>query len=100
MAIDWNLPLCTKRDTPHIGRALDPDPVSGRRRVAIFSPSQLGQVTNDEGKVTVFRYDEDGKTRGDGAPSDNDLVNYDPDDGAVRIDLNGRKVVCSKAAAA
>jgi hypothetical protein len=100
MAIDWTKPVCTKHETPHIGQVLPDCMIHGRKRVGIYSPSALGsQPTNDESRTTVFRYDIDGTTRGDGQPSLNDLVNYDAEDGAVRLDLNGRKVLCSARAA-
>jgi len=97
--IDWSKPVCTKHETPHIGRLLEDCDFSGRKRVSIYSPSMLimkgGAVHN-----TTFRYDADGKTRGDRKPSENDLTNFDPHDGAVRIDLDGRKIVCAPAKAA
>lgn len=77
--IDWTKPVCTKHDIPHIGNVLEDCPVTGRKRVQTASPSSLG------GPPTTFRYDADGTTRGDGQPSDNDLVNFDHDDRIERV---------------
>lgn len=92
--IDWTKPVCTSHETPHIGDILPDCAIHGLKRVAIFSPSQVKDLPHSIGpnRTTVFRYADDGSTRGDGEPSLNDLVNYDPDDGATRIGLDGRKV--------
>jgi hypothetical protein len=95
--IDWTKPVCTKHDTPRIAEVLGDCPANGKKRAAFFPPS-MGTPTN-EPRTVVFRYYEDGHTRGDGRPSDNDLINYDPEDGAVRLDFCGRKVVCVAKAA-
>lgn len=102
MAIDWTRPLCTKHDTPFIGRVIDPCPASGKRRVATVSPSLLAKhfVPAGDAATTVWRCDEDGSVRGGAGESLHDFVNYDPDDGVVRIQLSGAEVASYGRAAA
>lgn len=78
-AIDWSIPVCTIEDQPRVGVVQSDCPVHGVKRVMLASPSSL------TGPPTVFRYREDGRARGDGAPSPNDLTNFDWSDQVSRI---------------
>ena len=78
MSLDWNKPLCTGHTPPRIATYLDQCPRSGRRRAAVKNGS------DDPKQFTVWRYDEDGVTRGDRAASPNDLVNFAPSDDVRR----------------
>lgn len=91
--IDWTKPLCTKHETPLIGRAMD-DCRTGIKRVAISS------VSLPTWGPTIHRFDSKGRARQGAGPSDFDLVNYDENDGAIRITPDGQKIVCSTAKAA
>lgn len=74
-AINWSMPVVTRHGHP--GRVLEERTLSGRRRVWVckYNPPK----TDDEAKTgTAWNYAEDGSCRGDGAPSDLDIVGNQP----------------------
>lgn len=87
MSIDWTKPICTTHETPFIAMYLGRCPVHSSRRRAMFVCPSTVAMGPQNFKPGTFRYDDEGRTRGDGAPSENDLINYDPSDGVRRIGL-------------
>lgn len=99
--IDWTQPVCTSHETPFIGLVMEDCPVHGRKRVVTISPYLLRDPhfqPSDKAATTTWRLNDDGSSQSD-KPSDFDFVNYDPEDGAVRITLEGAKITCRRRAA-